>query len=504
MRRMPCNTLRVPRRRLILVACISLALSGLAQAQSNEASPSAVSAQGNDAFSVDAAARGASNSDAQTRVQDDKPDAARLDEMEARLAQQSHQIDELTRSLAQQQRDAAQMRQQLEQRSLDEVRGTGIAGAAAPPQTPNVTDNASLPTVLPTVATQSAADGAQGSEPGIEPVGRPPEPEMRPPEVAQIFDQPGVLTPRGKFVLEPSFQYGYSSNDRVALVGFTIIPAIVIGLIDVRQVKTTSLTAALIARYGLTNRLELEVKVPYTYVNGDTVSREIFTGTAQDSVFNADGRGLGDVEATVRYQFNKGSADRPYYVGWLRYKSRTGTDLFEVVTDCVTRCVANATGTGLPLQLPTGSGFESLQPGVTWLYASDPVVFFGSLSYLHNFTRHNVSRTVLSGAPAGFPQTSTELIGDVKAGDIIGLNFGMGLALNEKAAISIGYDQNLVGKTKQNGEDTPGAVRLVLGTLLLGGSYRFSDRVSLNVALGIGVTRDTPDLSLAVRVPVTF
>ena len=131
-----------------------------------------------------------------------------------------------------------------------------------------------------------------------------------------------------EFVLEPSLQLGYSSSDRVALVGYTIIPAILIGLIDVRQVKTTSVTAALTARYGLGNRFELEAKVPYSYVSGDTVSREIFTGTAQDSVFNADGHGLGDVELTGRYQLRNRGPDHPYYVLWLRYKSRTGRDLF--------------------------------------------------------------------------------------------------------------------------------------------------------------------------------
>ena len=264
------------------------------------------------------------------------------------------------------------------------------------------------------------------------------------------------------------------------------------------------LDGALSLRYGLGGRFELEAKAPFAYINGDTVSREIFTGSAQDRVFQADGKGLGDVELTARYQLNRPAASGPFYVAWLRYKARNGRDLFEVTTDCVTRCVANATGTGLPLDLPVGSGFAALQPGITWLYASDPVVFFGSLSYLHNFKRENVSRTVLSGAPEGYPQTTTEPLGTLEAGDIIGFNFGMGLALNERAALSFGYDQSIVGRTKQNGEDAPGAVRIVLGTLVVGGSYRLSERTSLNVALGVGVTRDTPDVSLAVRMPVTF
>ena len=84
------------------------------------------------------------------------------------------------------------------------------------------------------------------------------------------------------------------------------------------------------------------------------------------------------------------------------------------------------------------------------------------------------------------------------------LFLGMGLALNEKAAISIGYDQSIIGKTKQNGQEVAGAVRITLGTLLLGGTYRFSDRMSLNVALGVGVTRDTPDVTFTARLPINF
>ncbi|HKV66370.1 MAG TPA: acetate kinase [Rhodanobacteraceae bacterium] len=327
-------------------------------------------------------------------------------------------------------------------------------------------------------------------------VGTAPPADNRPPPVAPIFEQPGVLTPRGKFVLEPSYQFGYSSTDRVALIGYTIIPAIVIGLIDVRQVRITTQTAEMTLRYGVTNRLEAEVRVPYVDGHTDTTSREIFTGSATDRVFTTSGKGLGDVEATLRYQFNNGGADRPYYVGWLRFKSRTGTDPFDVITDCVQRCVQNTTGTGLPLEMPTGSGFYSLQPGLTWLYPSDPVVFFGNVSYLHNFPRDNVSLTLVGGIK--------QPLGKVEVGDVYDASVGMGLALNDKASISIGYDQSMVGATKANGQTLPGSTRTVLGSLLVGGSYKINDHRTLNVALGVGVTRDTPDVTLTARLPITF
>src|SRR5471030_2030254 len=114
----------------------------------------------------------------------------------------------------------------------------------------------------------------------------PPGGEAQPPAVAPLFEQPGVLTPRGKLVLEPSMQFGYSSSNRVVLVGYTIIPALLIGLVYVREEKHNTSTATLTGRYGISNRTEVEVKLPYVYRSDADVSREIFTGSATDAVFD--------------------------------------------------------------------------------------------------------------------------------------------------------------------------------------------------------------------------
>lgn len=329
------------------------------------------------------------------------------------------------------------------------------------------------------------------------PVGRPPQRNSRPPEVAPLFEQPGVLTPKGGLVLEPSLQYGYSSSNRVALVGYTVIPALLIGLVDVREMKRNTTTASLSLRLGVSNRVEVEARLPYVYRSDATVSREIFTGTAVERVFDTSGRAVGDAEIGLRYQINSGGADRPYYLTGLRIKSRTGRDPFDVITDCTRRCIGpNATGTGLPLTLPTGSGFYGVQPSVTVLFPSDPAVFFGSVSYLHNLKRSNVSRKVLGG--------ESEFLGEIEPGGIAGFNIGMGLGLNDKASFSIGYDHNSVGRTRQNGVPVPGSVRTQLGTLVLGYSYRLSDKRSVSVAIGAGLTRDTPDVGLTLRMPVSW
>ena len=395
--------------------------------------------------------------------------AVRLERLQQQLAEQARQIETLKQAIAQQ-----EARQRELQRAL---------GQETPPGAGSTTQRP---------ASGDAPDAAQR----VVRVGTAPGPETQPPAVAPLFDQPGVLTPKGKYVLEPSVQYSYSSSNRVALVGYTIIPALLIGLVDVREVKRNTVTGALAYRYGLGNRFELEAKLPYVYRSDSTISREIFTGSASERVFSSSGKAVGDVEVGARYQINDGGVSKPYYIGSLRLKTRTGKDPFEVETDCVTRCVGNTSGTGLPLDLPTGSGFYSLQPGLTVLFPSDPAVFFGGVSYTYNFKRSGVSRLVRNG--------EREFVGDVEPGGIIGLNFGMGLALNDTSSFSMGFDINSIGRTRQNGVPLASSVRTQLASLLLGYSFRYSDKTAYSLTVGAGLTRDTPDFTVNFRIPMSF
>lgn len=446
-----------PQRALVLLACSSMAWSSaIAQSQGTSQGTSQASPQG------------ASSSKSTNR---------RIEALQKQLTEQGREINALRQQATE---------QDSRYRELQDRLATQEARTAPPPGSGQQTAEGNR---IPSESGESSPRAVR--------VGVAPSETTQGPPVAQIFnDDPGILTPRGTFVLEPSMQYGYSSSNRVSLVGYTVIPALLIGLVDVREFKNNTFVAALTGRWGATNRMEFELKLPYVARSDNTISREIFTGSAFDNVFNTNGKGIGDVEAAVRYQLVDGKDDKPYVIGGLRFKSRTGTDPFEVVTDCVTRCVGNATGTGLPLKLATGSGFYSLQPNVTWLMASDPAVFFGGLSYTYNFGRNNVSREVLNN--------QTEFLGDVKPGDVWGLNFGMGLGLNERSSFSLGVELYSVGPTKQNGQTVIGSVRTQLASLLLGYSYRINPKTVLNVSVGAGLTRDTPDLTLTVRVPVSF
>lgn len=398
----------------------------------------------------------------------DPPDATaeRLDALQRLVIEQSARLDGLRRSVAQEESNLNEVKRTLSQEVLASQRARGVA-----PET---------------VAQAAPADASPQAA-----VGQAPEADKRNPAIAQIFEQPGVLTPKGKAVLEPSLQFSYSSSNRIALVGYTVIPAILIGLIDIREVKRNTFNATLTGRFGVTNRLEVEARVPYVYRSDTSVGRTFGGGAATATAFSSSGQTIGDVEVTGRYQLNDGGVDKPYFVGSLRLKTRTGKDPFEVETLTGIQGLSD----GVQTSLPTGSGFYGIQPAMTVLFPSDPAVFFGTISYLHSVPRSNVTRLQDGG---------TNNLGKIQPGGVIGFNFGMGLGLNDKSSFSIGYDHASVARTKQDGVSSPNSVRVQLGTMLLGYSYRLNSRRTLSVSLGAGLTRDAPDVTLTVRMPITF
>lgn len=316
----------------------------------------------------------------------------------------------------------------------------------------------------------------------IEPVGQPPKQEQKSHlvEATAALEQPGVLTAKGQLVLEPSLQYSHFSNNRVSLHGYTIIPAITIGLIDIYTFSRDTFITALAARYGLTNHLQLEMKIPYAFRTEENSTAPLATQTNLDTR-SVDGQGLGDIEFGLRYQLNQPQSG-PYYIAGLRVKTDTGTDPFEVSRDPDTQ---------LPNELATGSGFWGVQANISALFPSDPAVFYGGLSYLWNIARE-------IGTVNGIDY------GKFDPGDAYGFNFGMGIALNRKTSLSLGYDHSILTKNKRDETVLPDQVTLHVGMLQLGYSYQLTEKRTINLSLGIGATESAPNVQLTLKVPFTL
>src|SRR3546814_9914853 len=86
-------------------------------------------------------------------------------------------------------------------------------------------------------------------------------------------------------------------------------------------------------RWGVTDRLELEAKVPFIYRDDRLTQTVTIQGQDEERTENLDGYGLGDIEIAAHYQLNDGRDDWPFFVGNLRFKTATGTGPFDVDRD---------------------------------------------------------------------------------------------------------------------------------------------------------------------------
>jgi hypothetical protein len=437
----------------------ALAFSQQAQAASNPAADPAAGFNLNDSEPFD---------DGRQHIKASRGNSAdiatQVEMMRSEMAEQRDMIRQQNEIIARQQLAIDMLlRRSTGDADLAELRGTGIGTTSAMAQ-------GVAPVSQET--TQTMPDMPVGEAP-------PPEPTIET-KVEAVPEGQGVLTPAGRLVIDPSFDYTSSSTNRLVFRGIELVPGIQIGLIEASDADRDTIVTTMGLRYGITNRLEAEVRVPALY-RWDRI--EVAQQRDQGIVrtIKLKERDIGDVEFALRYQLNRPKQRQtPIWVANLRVKSDTGKSPFEVGYDDF----------GVATGLATGSGFWAVQPSVNFLLPSDPAVIFGSLGYLWHIPR-DVDREV-GGA----------LIGRVDPGDAISGNLGFGFALNPRFSFSLGYRHSYIfPSTTEIGASTERSNRAQVGSFTFGMSYRLTPRQSVNIAVEMGATADAPDLGLTLRFP---
>ncbi|MDR3505965.1 MAG: hypothetical protein P4L52_06945 [Acidocella sp.] len=307
----------------------------------------------------------------------------------------------------------------------------------------------------------------------------------------------GVLTPKGQLLIDPSIEYDYWTQNQLNLNGFTIIPGITFGNIFVSRVDQRFLTGAVTARYGVTDRLEINLKIPVVGAFGSMTAQA--AGPSAIPVHTSQTNGdIGDIQVGASYQFNSGDNGWPVFVGNLLFKTATGQSPYDVPVFTST----NGTGQtandqlllGVPKKLPTGTGFYSLQPSVTVFYATAPGVLFGNLQFVQNFgNSFNIPN------PGGGPAVHEYL----KPGQAIAGTFGIGFALNDKASMTFSYQEEHVFASSAGGRQIVGSA-YDFGTFNFGLGYAITPMTNLNIGVGIGVGPYAPAAKILVELPTRF
>lgn len=332
---------------------------------------------------------------------------------------------------------------------------------------------------------------------GLERVGTAPEDFDRPPELAVLGMDGSVVTRRGQLMFEGQLEYARADRNRAVFRGIEVVESVLVGVFDINESRQDVLSAAATLRYGLTDRFEVGVRVPYVYRNDMSILAPIAGSTNNDGAATIDssasGNGIGDIELSGRYQLASARGGWPFLIANLQAVIPTGTDPFAVRRDEL----------GRALEASTGAGFYGISPSLTAILPTDPAVLFATVGYTYN---------VPSDVNTRIPPVQ---IDRVDPGDAISLSAGLGISLNQRTSFNLGYAHSwafgttthtrTVSTTAVLGDPIRTTSRdLQIGRLLFGVTHRVSDRASINWSVEVGATDDATDVRTVLRIPLVL
>jgi hypothetical protein len=301
----------------------------------------------------------------------------------------------------------------------------------------------------PTAPAAARASGAAAAAPGQFEVDE--EAAERALERALVVTG-ALLLPVGQADIQASLAYIRSEQDAP---GVFLAPE---GqLIASQQVRRDTFSSALFMRFGLPFESQLEVGIPYRYVDQQVVTTVGFGARAETE---SHGSGFGDVSLGLA----KG----------LLHERRWWPDLIGRVTwdtDSGKRSDGN---------VALGGGFNELQGSLTMTKRQDPLVFLGSASYATTFEED-----------------------DVKPGDALGFSVGALLAASPETSLRVILNQTFVNELQIADRNISGSDQ-VIGTLSLGASSIIGRGKFLDITAGVGLTDAAPDYSIGASLSIRF
>ncbi len=250
----------------------------------------------------------------------------------------------------------------------------------------------------------------------------------------------GLLLSSGTIELEPNYAYSHMSDGST---GF----------------RRDSFGPGIALRAGLPWSSQLELALPY-----------VFEHRRSDYGPTTKAHGFGDFNIGVAHQILNEQPSIPGVIGAINYQAATGKNT--IFDNTATKPVA------------LGSGFDSIQGTLTALKRIDPLVFFGSCSYTHNY-----------------PETYGGVRVDLR--NSRGVRFGTALATGPDTSLRAAFNLTYFEKTKYGDMELPGTDG-PMGLLEFGASVVLTESTALDVLVGAGVTRNAPDFRITAALPIRF
>lgn len=253
-----------------------------------------------------------------------------------------------------------------------------------------------------------------------------------------------LLLPAWRIQFGPSIGYTLNQTDFPAFVEDG--DALLLGSQDV---KRSALNANLAVQVGLPFESQLELGIPYQWVDEEIRSRIL--GAPLGQTVERNGQGIGSLKVGLAKTFVRERGWRPDLVGRITWDTGSG--------------VRSDNGVFI-------GGFESLDGSLSFIKRQDPLVFFGSASYLTFFEDDGV-----------------------EPGDQVGVSFGAALAASPSSSLFASISNHFLGETEVGNERIDGS-DVSSFALNIGASTVVARSVLLSLTSGIGISENAPDYSI--------
>lgn len=348
------------------------------------------------------------------------------------------------------------------------------------------------------IAAQLSRENGEGAAPTPEVVADKTVRQAKPSQSVEALLQEEHALFNRRLTLEAGVTYSHSDRKQLVLNGFLALDAIFLGNIALEGVETDIFRYDLSARYGLTDRLNLNLNVPFiqrttNYQKGGAGGSAAIVGETDVSRDPT----LGDVSLGMSYQVIKEGPNNPDVVWNLSVTGPTGEHPYGVPT---VEHPTSEEGVVLevPEELPTGSGVWTATTGFSLVKTLDPAIIFANIAYSHTEQESFGDIQALEGNQPG----------DVDLGNTWQYGVGIAFAFNDRLSMNMSYTQALtsVSQTRNKGEDWQDIVgsKSNSATLGVGVTYAMTQHLAMVTSVGAGLTADAPDLTFSLKFPYMF
>lgn len=217
--------------------------------------------------------------------------------------------------------------------------------------------------------------------------------------------------------------------------------------------KDSTLGAFLHLRIGLLFDSQLELGIPYQYIDSSSAFKVRFDVISQENRYE---HGFGDITVGIAKTLLKEKGQRPDLIARLSWDADNGK---------------NNEQNNL---LIGGTGHNEFTGSLTVTKRQDPLIFTGNIRYEYAETKHNT-----------------------QPGDSIALTIGTVLAASPETSIRLALNQTFLNETEVNHQKIIGSDQ-VIGSLSIGASSVLNWGNFLNVSVDMGLTEEATDYSLNI------